>query len=182
MAHINGKKANGVSPVREQIREQIPALRRYARALMRDREGAEDLVQDTLLRAINFEHQFSAGTNLRAWLFTILHNVYVGDRRKIARRPPVSSIDSEEWRIEAPGNQESAVELKELDQAIGNLPEPQRLTLLLVGGEGAAYEEVAKVMGVPLGTIRSRVSRAREALRLKFGRQMSEAEELSTAE
>jgi RNA polymerase sigma-70 factor (ECF subfamily) len=158
-----------MSEVREQIREQIPALRRYARALMRDRDGADDLVQDTLLRAINAEHQWQPGTNLRAWLFTILHNVYVGDRRKLARRPSVVPIDSEEWRLEAPSNQMSNVELGELDRAIALLPEHQRITLLLVGLQGMAYEEVAKIMDVPLGTVRSRLSRARTALQQQLG-------------
>lgn len=158
-----------MSAVREQIREQIPALRRYARALVRDRDGADDLVQDTLLRAINAEHQWQPGTNLRAWLFTILHNVYVGDRRKLARRPAVVPIDSEEWRLEAPSNQISSVELGELDRAIATLPEHQRITLLLVGLQGLAYEEVAKIMDVPLGTVRSRLSRARTALQQLLG-------------
>lgn len=158
-----------MSEVREQIREQIPALRRYARALVRDRDGADDLVQDTLLRAINAEHQWQPGTNLRAWLFTILHNVYVGDRRKLARRPSVVPIDSEEWRLEAPSNQISSVELGELDRAIATLPEHQRITLLLVGLQGMAYEEVAKIMDVPLGTVRSRLSRARTALQQQLG-------------
>jgi RNA polymerase sigma-70 factor (ECF subfamily) len=158
-----------MSEVRDQIREQIPALRRYARALMRDRDGADDLVQDTLLRAINAEHQWQPGTNLRAWLFTILHNVYVGDRRKLARRPSVVPIDSEDWRLEAPSNQVSSVELGELDRAIAALPEHQRVTLLLVGLQGMAYEEVAKIMDVPLGTVRSRLSRARAALQQQLG-------------
>ncbi|MBX6321081.1 MAG: sigma-70 family RNA polymerase sigma factor [Rhodospirillaceae bacterium] len=153
-----------MSEVRELIREQIPALRRYARALVRDRDAADDLVQDTLVRAINAEHQWQPGTNLRAWLFTILHNVYVGDRRKLARRPSVVSIDAEEWRLETPSNQMPSVQLGELDRAISTLPEHQRMTLLLVGLQGMAYEEVAQIMGVPLGTVRSRLSRARHSL------------------
>jgi RNA polymerase sigma-70 factor, ECF subfamily len=153
-----------MSEVRELIRDQIPALRRYARALVRDRDSADDLVQDTLVRAINAEHQWQPGTNLRAWLFTILHNVYVGDRRKLARRPSVVPIDSEEWRLEAPSNQVPTVQLGELDRAISTLPEHQRMTLLLVGLQGMAYEEVAQIMGVPLGTVRSRLSRARHSL------------------
>jgi RNA polymerase sigma-70 factor, ECF subfamily len=153
-----------MSEVRELIREQIPALRRYARALMRDKDGADDLVQDCLVRAINAEAQWKPGTNIRAWLFTILHNIYVGDRRKLARRPSLVPIDGEEWRLDTPANQVNSVELGELDRALASLPEQQRITVLLVGLQGMGYEEVAEVMGVPLGTVRSRLSRARQTL------------------
>src|SRR4029453_4177690 len=109
-----------MSDVRELIREQIPALRRYARALVRDKDGADDLVQDCLVRAINAESQWKPGTNIRAWLFTTLHNTWLGDRRKLARRPSLVPIDGEEWRLDTPANQVNSVELGELDRALAS--------------------------------------------------------------
>lgn len=155
--------------VRDLIREQIPALRRYARALVGDRDRADDLVQDCLVRAISAEHQWKPGTNIRAWLFTILHNVYVSDWRKISRRPSVVSIETEEWRLETPPSQITNVQVGELDRALATLPEQQRITILLVGLQGMDYQEAAAVMGVPLGTVRSRLSRARQALQNQLG-------------
>jgi RNA polymerase sigma-70 factor (ECF subfamily) len=153
-----------MSELRETILDQIPALRRYSLALVRDRDSAADLVQDALVRAIRAEHQWQPGTNLRAWLFTILHNVFAGDRRQYARRPVAVSIDAEAWHLAQPSNQVSRVALGELDRAIATLPEHQRMTLLLVALEGMAYAEAAQIMGVPVGTIRSRLSRARRSL------------------
>ena len=158
-----------MSELRETIRDQIPALRRYSRALVRDRDPADDLVQDALVRAINAEHQWQPGTNLRAWLFTILHNVFAGDRRKLARRPAVVPIAGEAWHLAGLANQVSRVELGELDRAIATLPEHQRITLLLISLQGMAYGEAAQIMGVPVGTIRSRLSRARHSLQQLLG-------------
>jgi RNA polymerase sigma-70 factor (ECF subfamily) len=155
--------------VRTSIRDQIPALRRYARALVGDRDRADDLVQDCLLRAINAEAQWKPGTNLRAWLFTILHNVYVSEWRKQARRPALVSIESEAWRLEAPARQMSNVQVGELERALARLPDQQRLTVLLIGLHGMDYQEAAAIMGVPLGTVRSRLSRARRALLCLLG-------------
>lgn len=157
-------KGIGMGEVRYLIREHIPALRRYARALLRDRDQADDLVQDCLVRAINAADQWEPGTNLRAWLFAILHNIYVSDRRKLARRPRHVAMDTEESRLEYLPNQVKSVELSELERAIRSLPEQQRITVLLVGLQGMDYKEVAEITGVPLGTVRSRLSRAREAL------------------
>lgn len=153
-----------MSDVRSLVREQIPALRRYARALVGDRDRADDLVQDCLARAINAESQWQPGTNLRAWLFTILHNIYISDWRKQARRPALVPIESEEWRLEAPASQMSRVQVGELEQALARLPAQQRQTVLLVGLQGMEYQEAACIMGVPIGTVRSRLSRARQGL------------------
>lgn len=155
--------------VRTSIRDQIPALRRYARALVGDRDRADDLVQDCLVRAINAEAQWKPGTNLRAWLFTILHNVYVSEWRKRAHRPALVPIESEAWRLEAPASQLSKVQIGELERALARLPEPQRMTVLLIGLHGMDYQETAAIMEVPLGTVRSRLSRARRALLLRLG-------------
>jgi RNA polymerase sigma-70 factor, ECF subfamily len=142
---------------------EIPRLRRYARALLRDKGGADDLVQDTLLLGLEKIDLYRPGTNLRAWLFTIMHNQYVNSVRRSARRG--HGVDIEKVRLATPASQGHSVELRELDQAIARLPEEQRMTLLMIGLEGMRYEEVAEICKVPIGTVRSRLSRARRALR-----------------
>lgn len=151
------------------IEEEIPRLRRYARALTRDINAADDLVQDCLARALSKVHLWQKGTDLRAWLFTILHNQYVNHvRRAVREGSAVALSDSEPMLTSAP-NQGKRLELRDLERAIAKLPEEQRSVLLLVGLEGMRYEEVAAVLDVPVGTIRSRLSRGREMLRQLMG-------------
>jgi RNA polymerase sigma-70 factor, ECF subfamily len=145
------------------IETEIPKLRRYARALLHNRDGADDLVQDTILRALEKAHLFERGTDLRAWLFTMLHNQYVNSVRRAVRRGQIFTV--EKVHLAAPAAQMAGLELRDLERAIQRLPEEQRTTLLLIGLEDMSYEEVAQVTGAPIGTVRSRVSRAREALR-----------------
>lgn len=147
------------------IQAEIPRLRRYARALTRDATAADDLVQDCLTRALCKLHLWQRGTDLRAWLFTILHNQYVNYVRRSVREGAVVGLrDTEPFLTRAP-HQGQRLELRDLDRAIAKLPEEQRAAILLVGLEGMRYEEVAAVFAVPIGTIRSRLSRGREALR-----------------
>jgi RNA polymerase sigma-70 factor (ECF subfamily) len=145
--------------------EQIPHLRRYARALVRDVDKADDLVHDCLVRAISRADQWQRGTNLRAWLFTILYNNFISDVRRYAVRPRTLANDDQVVNLSVKATQEAAIELGELKRAIGELPYEQRITILLIGLEGMSYEEAADIMGVPIGTVRSRLSRARTALR-----------------
>lgn len=153
----------------KKIEEEIPRLRRYARALTRDINAADDLVQDCLTRALSKVHLWQKGTDLRAWLFTILHNQYVNHvRRAVREGAAVGLSDSEPLLTSAP-NQSKRLELRDLERAIARLPEEQRSVLLLVGLEGMRYEEVAQVLDVPVGTIRSRLSRGREMLRQLMG-------------
>jgi RNA polymerase sigma-70 factor (ECF subfamily) len=142
---------------------EIPRLRRYARALLRNRDRADDLVQDTLLRGLEKLHLYQPGTNLRAWLFTVMHNLYVNSHRRAARQG--QTIHVEKVQLSTPASQVSRLELRDLERAMASLPEDQRTTLLLIGLEGMRYEDVAQICDVPIGTVRSRVSRAREALR-----------------
>ena len=153
-----------MTDVRFPIVEQIPHLRRYARMLVRDRDKADDLVQDCLLRAVSRESYWQAGTNIRAWLFTILHNIYVNDVRKAVRRPVLVNSDDHEFGLAVRPDQFSRVQMSELDLALDTISEEQRHVLLLVGVEGMSYEEVASVLDVPIGTVRSRLHRARQAL------------------
>jgi RNA polymerase sigma-70 factor, ECF subfamily len=146
------------------IEAEIPRLRRYARVLLRRRpDAADDLVQDTILRGIEKMHLFTSGTNLRAWLFTVMHNQYVNSIRRATRHG--QEIEIEKVHLSAPPVQTASLELRDLERAIDRLPDEQRITLLLIGLEGMKYEEVAQICNVPIGTVRSRLSRAREELR-----------------
>ncbi len=146
----------------ESIVELIPRLRRYARALTGDHAAADDLVQDTLERAWAKLHLYRRGTDLRAWLFTVMHNVYVNQLR--AARP-VAQLDEDLPELSQPGRESDGLELRDLDLAIRRLPPDQRVVLLLVVLEDMSYDEAAGTLGIPIGTVMSRLARAREKLR-----------------
>jgi RNA polymerase sigma-70 factor (ECF subfamily) len=150
------------------LEAEIPRLRRYARALTRDVVRADDLVQSCLTRAVAKQHLWQPGTNLRAWLFTILHNQHVNDVRRGMRESNNVELDQAP-ELTVQSNAIPALQLRDLETAIGKLPPEQRQVILLVGLEGMAYEEVAKVLKVPVGTVRSRLSRGRDQLRLLMG-------------
>ena len=160
------------APIEGLLTEQIPYLRRYAAVLCRDRDKADDLVQECLLRAIDNIGQFQPGTNLRAWLFTILRNAYLNHCRR-DQRYQISSLDEPEhaWDTPTPSSQADVVALKELERCLMLIPASQREALLLIVVEGMTYEEAAVVMSVPIGTIRSRISRARRALMYLYDNQ-----------
>jgi len=151
------------------VEAEIPRLRRYARALTRDAVRADDLVQNCLLRAIAKQHLWQPGTDLRAWLFTILHNQNVNDVRHSAREGSNVSIEDAAPMLTTQSNAFDTVQLRDLEAAIAKLPQEQRQTILLVGLEGLPYEEVAAILKVPVGTIRSRLSRGRDQLRALMG-------------
>ena len=151
------------------IEAEIPRLRRYARALTRDVVTADDLVQDCLTRALGKLHLWQDGTDLRAWLFTILHNQYVNHIRRSVREGAAVGLNENEPLLSRAPQQGKRLELRDLERAIAKLPEEQRIVILLVGLEGMRYEEVAAVLDVPVGTIRSRLSRGRENLRRLTG-------------
>jgi RNA polymerase sigma-70 factor (ECF subfamily) len=150
------------------LEEQIPRLRRYARALTHDVTRADDLVQSCLVRAIAKQHLWERGTNLRAWLFTILHNQHVNDVRHSVREGNTVELD-EAPQLTVQGNAIVSLELRDLERAIGKLPPEQRQVILLVALEGMAYEDVATVLDIPVGTVRSRLSRGRDQLRRLMG-------------
>jgi RNA polymerase sigma-70 factor, ECF subfamily len=151
------------------VEHEIPRLRRYARALTRDSNQADDLVQDTLLRALDKAHLWQLGTDLRAWLFTIMHNQYVNDIRRAKREQATVDVDQVASTLVATSDPTASLQLSELDRALGHLSEGQRAVVLLVGLEGMSYDEAAKILRVPIGTIRSRLARAREMLRSLMG-------------
>ncbi len=146
------------------IEQHIPRLRRYARALVRDRYAADDLVQDTLERAWNKLHLWRQGSDMRAWLFTIMHNVFVNQAR--SRRQEVERSMEEMPVVAVRGHQGQELELLDMDRALQMLPPDHREVLLLVAVEELSYEETSQALGVPIGTVMSRLSRARERLRM----------------
>jgi len=143
--------------------ELIPRLRRYARALVGERAAADDLVQDTLERAWAKLHLYRRGTDLRAWLFTVMHNVHV-NRLRAAR--PMDPLEDEMPELAQRATQGDALMVRDLERAVAALPIAQRQVLLLVALEDLSYEETARVLEIPIGTVMSRLARAREKLRL----------------
>jgi RNA polymerase sigma-70 factor, ECF subfamily len=151
------------------VEAQIPRLRRYARALTRDLTRADDLVQGCLTRAVAKQHLWQPGTDLRAWLFTILHNAHVNDVRRSARDGNTVSIDDIAPTLTTQSNAIATLELRDLERALAKLPQEQREVILLVGLEGMRYDEVAAILSVPVGTVRSRLLRGRDQLRILMG-------------
>jgi len=148
--------------------EQIPRLRRYARALTGSSDRADELVQDCLERAWGKLHLWRRESDLRAWLFTIMHNVHANQVRYRRRRPVLVTLDAEH-DIATVGDspaQEQALAMRDLAAALSALPEEQRAVLLLVSVEELSYAEVANILEIPVGTVMSRLHRARERLRL----------------
>lgn len=163
-----GRLSNGeVMPNRTAlIEEHIPGLRRFARALLRgDREAADDLVQDTLERALSHWNLRRNQGNLRAWLYAILYNRFLSDQHRVRRRGPHDALTEKTELPGIDGGQHSALEHRDLLRAFAALPEEQRAVLLLVVVEDLSYQEAARVLGVPIGTVMSRLSRGRERLR-----------------
>jgi len=150
------------------ITQQIPRLRRYARALTGDRAAADDLVQDTLERALSRFHLWRQGSDLRAWLFTIMHNIFVNQVRSRARRYH-ESLETEPAAEAVRAPEPDWLELRDIASALSRLPHEQRAVVLLVGLEQFTYDEAARVLEVPIGTVMSRLSRARERMRVLLG-------------
>lgn len=151
-----------IQSLRSALPQLLPALRSYARALCRDRSAADDLVQETILKALGAEQQWQPDTNLRAWLFTIQRNAWLGGlrRRGVERRYIERAVEGN-----ATVTQPDTGALRDLNTALLALPMVQREALTLVGGQGMSLAEAASVCGVPVGTMKARISRGRAALR-----------------
>jgi RNA polymerase sigma-70 factor (ECF subfamily) len=146
------------------LEDHIPRLRRYARALTRNATRADDLVQGCLVRALAKQHLWQPGTDMRAWLFTILHNQHVNDTRCALREGARTALEATGSIPTVAPNALASLQLRDLERAIAGLPEGQRQVILLVGLEGMRYEEVASILDIPVGTVRSRLSRGRRML------------------
>lgn len=176
----------GGDDFRENLIELIPFLRAFARALCGRRDGADDLCQEALAKAWQNRATFEPGTNIKAWLFRILRNQFYSDKRRAWRQKPWDDAALEQTLVTS-ASQDSAVALSEVVRALHLLPNEQREALILVAVGGFAYEEAAKICGCAVGTIKSRVARARQELdgrieghaRQNLGRRLLSAEAAS---
>jgi len=159
-----------------QVEPEIPRLRRYARYLTRDADQADDLVQEALTRAIAKFDTWQPGTNLRAWLFVILRNAHISEVRRRNRAPIDDAVAEDHPGLAVSGGHESRLALVELHEAFERLSQEHREVVHLVAVEGLKYEEAAEILEVPVGTVRSRLSRARTALRLRLEGRAAEEE------
>ncbi|UVA77809.1 RNA polymerase sigma factor [Pandoraea commovens] len=163
--------------IRDQFYHHVPRLRRYARALTGNTELADDLVQDTLERALSRHTMFEAGTDARAWLFTIMHNLFLNQQRRAPAQATHVSLDEtnigdlvehdvSHASVQMPTSDPARrLEIRDLDEALRHLPDEQRAIVLLVGLEDMSYADVAATLRVPIGTVMSRLSRGRQRLR-----------------
>jgi RNA polymerase sigma-70 factor, ECF subfamily len=159
---LSGQEA-AASQFRDDLLAALPALRGFAMSLTTSLPQADDLVQETLLRALQNQHRFTLGTNLKAWLFTILRNQFYTHGRR--RRREIEDVDgSAAAQMLAPPDQEDGIELREVWARLSKLPAAQREALLLIATHGLTYEAAAALMGCQAGTVKSRVSRARAYL------------------
>jgi RNA polymerase sigma-70 factor (ECF subfamily) len=164
--------------LREALIGEMASLRAFAVSLCGDQERADDLVQETLFKAWNNLDSFCEGTNLKAWLFTILRNTYFSERRK--RRREVEDADgSYAARLTTHPEQYGHMDLQDFRRMLGRLPDDQREALVLVGAAGFSYEEAAEICGCAVGTIKSRVNRARNRLGDMLGLAEQESDESS---
>jgi RNA polymerase sigma factor (sigma-70 family) len=148
---------------KDQLAQVIPHLRAFGRSLSGNRDLADDLVQETLMKAWAARQRFQAGTNMRAWTFIILRNLYLSQMRRARFKGEWDDLVADRI-LAAPASQDKHVELGDMQRALLHLPQPQREALILVGAGGFAYEEAAEICGVAVGTIKSRVARGRVAL------------------
>lgn len=154
-----------------QIADLTPQLRRYARVLMRgDVLQADDLVQDCIERGLQRSALWQRGTNLRAWLFTIMHNIFVNQVKRHANGPDFVALDDTEigYHTDYNSSADSDVQVTDIQRALNELPYDQREIILFVSIEGMNYKEVAKVLNIPQGTVMSRLARARKKLRARL--------------
>jgi RNA polymerase sigma-70 factor, ECF subfamily len=159
----------GAQSFEERLAGEIGALRRYARALQRDAGAADDLVQECFCRALAKSHLWHEGTDLRAWLFTMLHNLHISEVRRAARRKSHIDVEDVASTLAVAAEAPSAMGFRDLERVIASLPAAWQQSLLLVGLEGREYREVAAILGIPIGTVRSRLARTRERLRGLIG-------------
>ncbi len=163
------------SGMQKELAQLVPNLRAFARSLCGNADQADDLVQETLVKAWRSRQSFAPGSNLKAWLFTILRNTFLSERRK--RKFEVHDTDGKlAMQLSVKGSQSGHMDLQDFAKAFAKLPEEQREALILVGAEGFAYEDAALMCGCAVGTIKSRVNCARGKLAELLG--VTEASEL----
>ena len=171
-----------MNQVYAEIEEFVPQLRRYALTLCRNPTAADDLVQESIARALTKSHLFNSGTNLRAWVFTIMHNLNISNMRRQKYIGSPIDPDIAAATLSVQPTQELSVMVKALIKAMKGIPDTQRAAVMMVGVEGMSYERASEHLNVPIGTIKSRVSRGRDALRIALhGREGSYAQSVGSA-
>lgn len=153
----------------DDLHAHVVSLRRYAYVLCRNESDADDLVQETMLKAIAAADTYRPGNGLRPWLFTILHNTFLSHRRQFARRARAATFLDAAFPETTPADQEEHVDAQKTINSLSKLTPDQQAALLLIAVEGLAYEEAADVLGIPVGTLMSRLARGREQLRRLVG-------------
>jgi RNA polymerase sigma-70 factor (ECF subfamily) len=154
-----------MNQVAQQIEVHVPALMRYALALAHNPTAAQDLVQEcVVVRALTKASFFKPDTNLRAWLFTILHNLYVSEIRRNKKWKEAANPEAAMNSLSVPPSQIHTVMLRAVREAMRRLPSQQKMILYLIGVEGRSYKEVSRELSIPIGTVKSRCSRARDTL------------------
>jgi RNA polymerase sigma-70 factor (ECF subfamily) len=154
-----------MNQVYAEIEDFIPQLRRYALALSHNPVAADDLIQESVARALMKSDLFNTGTNLRAWLFTIMHNIHISNARRQKHIGMPIDPDIAAATLSTQPSQEAPLVMKALNKAMQVIPDTQRVAVIMAGVEGMSYEEISQHLDVPIGTIKSRVSRGRDALR-----------------
>ncbi len=164
MSEVANKDVLSDDEFRRKLTEILPQLRAFSRSLaVGQPEFADDLVQDALLRAWTARDRFKAGTNFRAWIFVILRNLFLSEMRRSKFKGEWNDLTAEK-KLVAEASQERHIELSDMQRALGMLPVGQREALILVGAGGFSYQDAADITGVAVGTVKSRVARARTAL------------------
>jgi RNA polymerase sigma-70 factor (ECF subfamily) len=153
-----------MNEVRRHIEEHVPALQRYAISLVRNPVAAEDLVQECVVRALTKAKLYKSGSNLRAWLFTILHNLHISEARRVGKWKQPADPEATLAKLSTPASQHPSLMLRSVRKSMMALPDEQRAILYSVGVEGKSYDEVSDEFEIPVGTVKSRCFRAREAL------------------
>jgi RNA polymerase sigma-70 factor, ECF subfamily len=164
--HDNLGHAEEPMDMTKAVEAEIPCLQRYAHKLMRNHAAAEELVQECVVRGLSKQHLWREDTNLRAWLCTILHNQYVNEIRRVVREGTIVELCDADEELALPPAQDKVLELRDVRRALATLTDGQRDAVILIGLDGWSYERVAKAAGVPVGTIRSRLSRGRDRIKL----------------
>jgi RNA polymerase sigma-70 factor, ECF subfamily len=169
IATFDAEPRAATAVLRRDVETSLPNLRRYARSLTRDTVAADDLVQECVARALAKLHLWRPGTDLRAWLFTILHNQYASQLRRATRESMMIEWSDCAQALTCAPQQIERLELRDLERAIMSLSEDQRTAILLLGLTPASYEGIASACGVTVGTVRSRLWRGRKTLRRLMG-------------
>lgn len=149
----------------QQLPHYIPAMRRYARVLLGSSTDVDDLVQETLCHALRKRHVWDSVRNIQAYLFTMLHNLHLDRAGMVSRRGRQIPMEDVEWQLQCPEEQLGQMALRDLERGLMELRQEQRQVVMMIGVDGMSYKDVAETLDIPIGTVMSRLSRGREALR-----------------